>query len=83
MGFRFLVLSHTLLSYLSGLGAHRDTELPGASEDKRQNRQDARADDCQHAAQIRENQKPHGIRPYKKETSAYAAVNVMAAPFMQ
>ena len=29
MGFRFLVLSHTLLSYLSGLGAHRDTELPG------------------------------------------------------
>jgi len=22
------VLSHTLLSYLSGLGAHRDTELP-------------------------------------------------------
>ena len=29
MGFRFLVLSHTLLSYLSGLGAHRDAELPG------------------------------------------------------
>ena len=29
MGFRFLVLSHTLLSYLSGLGAHRDTQLPG------------------------------------------------------
>ena len=28
MGFRFLVLSHTLLSYLSGLGAHRDTRLP-------------------------------------------------------
>ena len=28
MGFRFLVLSHTLLSYLSGLGAHRGTELP-------------------------------------------------------
>ena len=28
MGFRFLVMSHTLLSYLSGLGAHRDTELP-------------------------------------------------------
>ena len=28
MGFRFLVLSHTLLSYLSGLGAHRDTQLP-------------------------------------------------------
>lgn len=28
MGFRFLVLSHTLLSYLSGLGAHRDTVLP-------------------------------------------------------
>ncbi|MCY1397741.1 Inner membrane protein YccS [compost metagenome] len=28
MGFRFLVLSHTLLSYLSGLGAHRDTPLP-------------------------------------------------------
>jgi YccS/YhfK family integral membrane protein len=28
VGFRFLVLSHTLLSYLSGLGAHRDTELP-------------------------------------------------------
>jgi YccS/YhfK family integral membrane protein len=27
-GFRFLVLSHTLLSYLSGLGAHRGTELP-------------------------------------------------------
>jgi len=26
-GFRFLVLSHTLLSYLSGLGAHRDTAL--------------------------------------------------------
>jgi YccS/YhfK family integral membrane protein len=28
VGFRFLVLSHTLLSYLSGLGAHRDTALP-------------------------------------------------------
>ena len=28
MGFRFLVMSHTLLSYLSGLGAHRDTQLP-------------------------------------------------------
>ena len=28
VGFRFLVLSHTLLSYLSGLGAHRDTSLP-------------------------------------------------------
>ncbi|KQQ54185.1 hypothetical protein ASF84_19805 [Pseudomonas sp. Leaf127] len=30
VGFRFLVLSHTLLSYLSGLGAHRDTLLPPA-----------------------------------------------------
>lgn len=29
-GFRFLVLSHTLLSYLSGLGAHRGTDLPEA-----------------------------------------------------
>ncbi len=28
VGFRFLVLSHTLLSYLSGLGAHRDASLP-------------------------------------------------------
>jgi uncharacterized membrane protein YccC len=28
VGFRFLVLSHTLLSYLSGLGAHRGTTLP-------------------------------------------------------
>jgi len=28
VGFRFLVMSHTLLSYLSGLGAHRDTVLP-------------------------------------------------------
>ncbi|MGH8462824.1 MAG: YccS/YhfK family putative transporter, partial [Pseudomonas sp.] len=28
VGFRFLVLSHTLLSYLSGLGAHRETTLP-------------------------------------------------------
>ncbi|SEM80067.1 TIGR01666 family membrane protein [Pseudomonas sp. ok272] len=28
VGFRFLVLSHTLLSYLSGLGAHRDMPLP-------------------------------------------------------
>ncbi|WJM97956.1 YccS family putative transporter [Pseudomonas defluvii] len=27
VGFRFLVLSHTLLSYLSGLGAHRDSVL--------------------------------------------------------
>lgn len=27
VGFRFLVLSHTLLSYLSGLGAHRETRL--------------------------------------------------------
>ena len=27
VGFRFLVLSHTLLSYLSGLGAHRETQL--------------------------------------------------------
>ncbi|MGY2202741.1 YccS family putative transporter [Pseudomonas gingeri] len=28
VGFRFLVLSHTLLSYLSGLGAHRENQLP-------------------------------------------------------
>ncbi|TVT86605.1 YccS family putative transporter [Pseudomonas sp. H3(2019)] len=28
VGFRFLVLSHTLLSYLSGLGAHREIQLP-------------------------------------------------------
>ncbi|PVZ15587.1 MULTISPECIES: YccS family putative transporter [unclassified Pseudomonas] len=28
MGFRFLVLSHTLLNYLSGLGAHRGSDLP-------------------------------------------------------
>lgn len=28
VGFRFLVLSHTLLSYLSGLGAHREIRLP-------------------------------------------------------
>ncbi|RON56673.1 YccS family putative transporter [Pseudomonas frederiksbergensis] len=28
VGFRFLVLSHTLLSYLSGLGAHREKQLP-------------------------------------------------------
>ena len=28
VGFRFLVLSHTLLSYLSGLGAHRGIQLP-------------------------------------------------------
>ncbi|QCT98585.1 TIGR01666 family membrane protein [Stutzerimonas degradans] len=31
-GFRFLVLSHTLLSYLSGLGAHRET-LPDDASD--------------------------------------------------
>ncbi|WP_338522316.1 YccS family putative transporter [Pseudomonas batumici] len=30
VGFRFLVLSHTLLSYLSGLGAHRENQLPEA-----------------------------------------------------
>jgi YccS/YhfK family integral membrane protein len=31
IGFRFLVLSHTLLSYLSGLGAHRgETSLSGS-----------------------------------------------------
>ncbi|MNJ22782.1 hypothetical protein D3C76_1293140 [compost metagenome] len=30
VGFRFLVLSHTLLSYLSGLGAHRDSALDAA-----------------------------------------------------
>jgi len=33
VGFRFLVLSHTLLSYLSGLGAHRDNQLPEAVRD--------------------------------------------------
>ncbi|MGY4533998.1 YccS/YhfK family integral membrane protein [Pseudomonas sp. TE3786] len=32
VGFRFLVLSHTLLSYLSALGAHRGEPLPGAAE---------------------------------------------------
>ncbi|MWV10492.1 TIGR01666 family membrane protein [Pseudomonas sp. R-28-1W-6] len=31
-GFRFLVLSHTLLSYLSGLGAHRETLADDASD---------------------------------------------------
>jgi YccS/YhfK family integral membrane protein len=33
-GFRFLVLSHTLLSYLSGLGAHRGTDLPEPVRDE-------------------------------------------------
>jgi YccS/YhfK family integral membrane protein len=32
LGFRFLVLSHTLLSYLSGLGAHREN-LPADASD--------------------------------------------------
>lgn len=32
VGFRFLVLSHTLLSYLSGLGAHRES-LPDDASD--------------------------------------------------
>ncbi|WPC04842.1 YccS family putative transporter [Pseudomonas benzenivorans] len=32
IGFRFLVLSHTLLSYLSGLGAHRGEGLLGADQ---------------------------------------------------
>ncbi|WP_437881975.1 YccS family putative transporter [Pseudomonas sp. LRF_L74] len=31
-GFRFLVLSHTLLSYLSGLGAHREALVEDASD---------------------------------------------------
>ncbi|MBD8481121.1 YccS family putative transporter [Pseudomonas coleopterorum] len=34
VGFRFLVLSHTLLSYLSGLGAHRGTELPAEAREQ-------------------------------------------------
>ncbi|WP_416467662.1 YccS family putative transporter [Pseudomonas sp. LFS044] len=34
VGFRFLVLSHTLLSYLSGLGAHRDTALPAEVQEQ-------------------------------------------------
>jgi len=33
VGFRFLVLSHTLLSYLSGLGAHRSERLPEQVQD--------------------------------------------------
>ncbi|QXI28142.1 YccS family putative transporter [Pseudomonas vanderleydeniana] len=33
VGFRFLVLSHTLLSYLSGLGAHRENQLPAEVRD--------------------------------------------------
>lgn len=32
-GFRFLVLSHTLLSYVSGLGAHRETLVEHASDE--------------------------------------------------
>ena len=32
IGFRFLVLSHTLLSYLSALGAHRGEVLPALAE---------------------------------------------------
>ncbi|SDH44511.1 TIGR01666 family membrane protein [Pseudomonas benzenivorans] len=34
IGFRFLVLSHTLLSYLSGLGAHRGESLPTAAQSR-------------------------------------------------
>ncbi|MEX6502927.1 YccS family putative transporter [Pseudomonas zhanjiangensis] len=34
IGFRFLVLSHTLLSYLSGLGAHRDESLPAEAQSR-------------------------------------------------
>ncbi|KPA89405.1 MULTISPECIES: YccS family putative transporter [Pseudomonas] len=33
VGFRFLVLSHTLLSYLSGLGAHRENPLPAEARE--------------------------------------------------
>ena len=32
-GFRFLILSHTLLNYLSGLGAHRES-LPDDARDE-------------------------------------------------
>src|SRR5690606_39146917 len=32
-GFRFLILSHTLLNYLSGLGAHRES-LPDDASDE-------------------------------------------------
>lgn len=32
LGFRFLVLSHTLLSYLSALGAHRGERLPDTEQ---------------------------------------------------
>jgi uncharacterized membrane protein YccC len=32
LGFRFLVLSHTLLSYLSALGAHRGEQLPQTAQ---------------------------------------------------
>ncbi|MDN5517965.1 MAG: TIGR01666 family membrane protein, partial [Pseudomonas sp.] len=34
VGFRFLVLSHTLLSYLSALGAHRDSTLPAEAREQ-------------------------------------------------
>ncbi|MEE1925523.1 YccS family putative transporter [Pseudomonas sp. 148P] len=34
VGFRFLVLSHTLLSYLSALGAHRESTLPAEAREQ-------------------------------------------------
>lgn len=34
IGLRFLVLSHTLLSYLSGLGAHRGESLPAEAQQR-------------------------------------------------
>ena len=45
VGFRFLVLSHTLLSYLSGLGAHRETPVAGGcarAADRRRRRETGR-----------------------------------------
>ncbi|MGV8916958.1 MAG: YccS family putative transporter [Pseudomonas sp.] len=71
VGFRFLVLSHTLLSYLSGLGAHRETLLPlEAREQLINGAGEALASSIDEIAQSLSNKKPVAIQCDSEEALA-------------
>ncbi|WP_397450258.1 YccS family putative transporter [Pseudomonas sp. NA-150] len=71
VGFRFLVLSHTLLSYLSGLGAHREAQLPlEAREQLINGAGEALASSIDEIAQSLANKKPVAIQSDSEEALA-------------
>jgi uncharacterized membrane protein YccC len=69
-GFRFLILSHTLLNYLSGLGAHRESLPVDARDEMLENAAQRLASSLEELATALQNDQPVAI--YSEEEEALA-----------